>query len=364
MATPTDYQESDRLVGGSPFLAQARDVLRRLHYSIRTETAYLGWIKRYILFHGKRHPTTLAEPEIEAFLNHLAVDKKIAASTRNQALNALVFLYKKVLERELSQGMQFKHAKRPERLPTVFERNEVRHILQPMEGVTGLITRLLYGTGMRVLECLRLRVQDIDFPRKSITIRSGKGDKDRMALLPNDLIPALQHQLERTKAIHQADLAEGHGEVYLPFALERKYPHAGKSWGWQYLFPASKQAVDPRSGKTRRHHLDESVINKALKAAMQKAGIPSTGHGTPYRDVVVPQEAGCRERRTLRHSFATHMLEDGYDIRTVQTLLGHKDVKTTMIYTHVLQQGPLGAKSPLDRMGVPLNYGKGGHHGK
>jgi len=347
MATPTDYQESDRLVGGSPFLAQARDVLRRLHYSIRTETAYLGWTKRYILFHGKRHPATLGEPEIEAFLNHLAVDKKIAASTQNQALNALVFLYKKVLERELSQGMQFKHAKRPERLPTVFERNEVRHILQPMDGVTGLIARLLYGTGMRVLECLRLRVQDIDFQRKSIAIRSGKGDKDRMALLPNDLIPALQHQLELAKAIHQADLAEGYGEVYLPFALERKYPNAGKGWGWQYLFPASKRAVDPRSGKVRRHHLDESVINKALKAAMQKAGI--TKHGSCH---------------TLRHSFATHMLEDGYDIRTVQTLLGHKDVKTTMIYTHVLQQGPLGAKSPLDRMGVPLNYGKEDRHGK
>lgn len=336
-ATPPS---TDKLVGNSKLLGQMRDDIRRRHYSIRTEQAYLHWAKRFILFNGKRHPDEMGEAEIVAFLNHLAVDADVAASTQNQALNALVFLYNRVLARELSPDMSIQHAKRPERLPTVFERDEVRRILQGMEGVTGLIARLLYGTGMRVMECLRLRIQDIDIPRNTIIIRSGKGNKDRAALLPRDLVPAIQHQLKVASAIHRADLTEGYGEVYLPNALERKYPNANREWGWQYLFQASRRAVDPRSNKTRRHHLDASVVNKALKSAISEAGI--TKHGSCH---------------ALRHSFATHMLEDGYDIRTVQTLLGHKDVKTTMIYTHVLQQGPLGAKSPLDTMGVPLKYG-------
>ncbi|MES9857228.1 MAG: integron integrase [Sedimenticola sp.] len=341
-----EYKDSDRIVGNSPLLGQVRDTLRRLHYSIRTEVAYLGWIRRYILFHGKRHPEEMGEREIEAFLNHLAVEKNIAASTQNQALNALVYLYKKVLKRELAQDMNIRHAKKPEQLPTVFDQSEVRTIVQHTDGVTGLIIRLLYGTGMRVLESLRLRVQDIDFERHAITIRSGKGSKDRMAILPKELVPALHHQISLAKAIHQADLAEGYGEVYLPFALERKYPSAAKETGWQYIFNASKRATDPRSGKIRRHHLHESVVNKALKRAKREGRI--SRHGSCH----------C-----LRHSFATHMLEDGYDIRTVQTLLGHKDVKTTMIYTHVLQQGPMGAKSPLDKMSVPLAFGKGCSNG-
>ena len=339
MDSAQDLQESDRLVGNSPLLGEVRDHLRRLHYSIRTETAYLSWIKRYILFHGKRHPQSMGEAEIERFLNHLAVVGNVAASTQNQALNALVFLYRKVLGRELAQDMSIRHAKRPERLPSVFERDEVRRILSHMTGQNGLIARLLYGTGMRLLECLRLRVQDILLERRAIAVRSGKGDKDRMTVLPAELIPALKQQIRLVEATHRSDLADGYGEVYLPYALERKYPNANRELGWQYLFFASKTAIDPRTGKTRRHHLDDSVVNKALKLAMRQAGIHKKG--------------SCH---TLRHSFATHLLEDNYDIRTVQTLLGHKDVKTTMIYTHVLQRGPLSVRSPLDRIGVPLTF--------
>jgi len=254
-----------------------RDHIRRLHYSIRTETAYLGWIKRYILFHGKRHPQEMGEREIEAFLNHLAVHGQVAASTQNQALNALVFCYRKVLGRELAKDMNIRHAKRPQRLPTFFERDDLGRMFQSLQGTQGLILRLLYGSGMRLLECLRLRVQDLHFERKAITVRNGKGQKDRVTLLPAELIPALQRQLSLAKAAHQADLAEGYGEVYLPYALERKYPNADKEWGWQYVFFASKRARDPRSGKTRRHHLDQSVANKALKQAKREAGIHKLG---------------------------------------------------------------------------------------
>ena len=270
-------EESDRIVGGSPLLAKARDTLRLKHYSIRTEVAYLGWIKRYILFHGKRHPQEMAEAEVEAFLNHLAVEGNVAASTQNQALNALVFLYRHVVKRELARGMNITHAKRPERLPTVFERDEVARILGHLQGVPGLIARLQYGTGMRLMECLRLRVQDIDFLRRQIMVRSGKGDKDRAALLPAELIPALHRQLKLAKVAHQADLAEGFGEVYLPHALERKYRNAAREWGWQYVFFASHRAIDPRSGKERRHHIHESVVQKALKAAIREGGIHKRG---------------------------------------------------------------------------------------
>ena len=339
--------DTDRIVGHSALLGQARDVLRRKHYGLRTEMAYLGWIKRYVLFHGKRHPEAMGEPEIEDFLNHLAVARRVAASTQNQALNALVFLYRQVLGRELAENMALVHAKTPERLPTVFEKGEVQRILARMDGVPRLAASLLYGTGMRLLECLRLRVQDIDFGRSQITVRAGKGNKDRATLLPPGLVPALKQQIELASAVHAADLAEGYGEVYLPYALERKYPNAAREPGWQYVFFASKRAIDPRSGTERRHHLDDSVIQKAVKAAVRTAGIHKKG--------------SCH---TLRHNFATHVLEDGYDIRTVQELLGHKDVKTTMIYTHVLQRGPMGVRSPLEGMFGLQSEKDGQEHGR
>ncbi|MEA3275596.1 MAG: integron integrase, partial [Pseudomonadota bacterium] len=294
MGNGHEIEDSDRLVGGSPLLAKARDTLRVRHYSIRTELAYLGWIRRYILFHHKRHPNDMGEPEVEAFLNHLAVKANVAASTQNQALNALVFLYRHVVKRELQRGMTITHAKRPERLPTVFDREEVQRILTCLTGLPGLIARLQYGTGMRLMECLRMRVQDIDFKRRQILVRSGKGNKDRAALLPAELIPVLNRQLKLARAAHQADLAEGFGEVYLPHALERKYPNSAKEWGWQYAFFAPDRAIDPRSGKERRHHIHESVVQKALKRAMREAGINKQG-----------------STHALRHSFATHVLEDG-----------------------------------------------------
>ena len=310
-----------------------RDRIRLKHYSIRTEQAYLDWIRRFILFHGKRHPAEMGKPEVEGFLNDLAVNRNVSASTQNQALSALLFLYKEVLGTELDWMESVVRAKRPERLPVVLTQSEVQAVLAHMDGQQGLLARLLYGTGMRLMEGVRLRVKDVDFQMRQIVVRDGKGEKDRVTMLPEKLVGPIEANLEKARALHEQDLREGFGEVYLPYALERKYPNAGREWGWQYVFPAAKRSVDPRSGKERRHHLDEQAVQRAMKQAVRRAGLvkPASPH-------------------TLRHSFATHLLQSGYDIRTVQELLGHKDVSTTMIYTHVLNRGGQGVVSPLDRI--------------
>jgi integron integrase len=312
-------------------LDQVRDKIRLKHYSIRTEQAYLDWIKRFILFHGKRHPENLGSAEVEQFLTHLAVERKVAASTQNQALNAIVFLYTEVLGRELGWLDNMERAKRPARLPVVLTATEVRALLVRLEGHHWLMASLLYGAGLGLMECVRLRVKGIDFENTQITVRDGKGDKDRVTMLPESLVTLLKTHLEKVKALHEQDLREGFGEIYLPLALARKYPSAGREWGWQYVFPASQRSSDPRSDKERRHHIAEQALQRAVKKAVREAGI------------VKP--ASCH---ALRHSFATHLLQSGYDIRTVQELFGHKDVSTTMIYTHVLNRGGKGVKSPLD----------------
>ena len=314
-------------------LDQVRDAIRVRHYSIRTEEAYIQWIKRYIFFHKKQHPRDMGEAEITAFLSHLAVDKHVSSSTQNQALSALLFLYKEVLGVELDWLDDVVRAKRPQRLPVVLTVSEVRKILGLIPGTNGLIARLMYGTGMRLMEVARLRVKDVNFEYRQITIRDGKGGKDRITVLPDSLIEDLKEQLVKTRRMHEKDLSDGYGCVYLPFALSRKYPNACREFAWQYVFPSMKRSRDPRSGEIRRHHLDEKNIQRAIKNAARKAGIekPVSSH-------------------TLRHSFATHLLESGYDIRTIQELLGHKDVKTTMIYTHVVNRGGKGVKSPVDNL--------------
>jgi integron integrase len=315
-------------------LDQLREVLRLKHYSYRTEQAYVDWVRRFILFHDKRHPAEMGAPEIQAFLAHLAVEGNVSASTQNQALSALLFLYREVLHKEIDPVL-LPSAKRPQRLPTVLTRDEVRRLLNYLDGVYKLMAQLLYGSGLRLMECVRLRIQDVDFEYRTITVRDGKGEKDRIVPLPETVIPELRRQIERVRLLHEEDLAAGYGEVYLPDALERKYPNAAREFIWQYLFPAAQHSVDPRSGKVRRHHIDPSGLQRAVKQAAREAGIPK--RVTPH---------------TLRHSFATHLLQAGYDIRTVQELLGHKDVRTTMIYTHVLQRGGLAVRSPLDFSGV------------
>jgi integron integrase len=312
-------------------LDQMRDVIRLKHLSIRTEEAYLSWAKRFILFHDKRHPKDMGAPEIRAFLTHLAIQGKVAASTQNGALHALLFLYRHVLHQPLPELDGLERAKRPHRVPTVFTREEVHAVLAHLSGMSHLMASLLYGTGLRLMECVRLRVKDIDFASQQITVRDGKGAQDRVTMLPQVLVAPLQRHLTRVKLLHEDDLTAGYGEVYLPYALARKNPGAGTSWEWQYVFPATKRSIDPRSGKERRHHVSETVLQRAVKQAIRQAKMPKQG--------------SCR---TLRHSFATHLLENGYDIRTVQELLGHKDVSTTMIYTHVLQRGGRGVRSPLD----------------
>lgn len=312
-------------------LDQLRQAIRLRHYSIRTEEAYVQWAKRFILFHNKRHPREMGRPEIEAFLTHLAVNGKVAAATQNQALNAIVFLYRHLLGREVGELETVVRAKRPPKLPVVLSPAETRRVLDHLDGTTGLMARLLYGSGLRLMECLRLRVKDVDFEYRQVTVRDGKGAKDRVTMLPAALIEPLRAHLARVKALHEEDLAAGYGEVYLPFALERKYPNANREWGWQYVFPSTKRSADPRSGAVRRHHAAESVLQRAVKSAVRASG--------------VNRPANCH---TFRHSFATHLLANGSDIRTVQELLGHQDVKTTMVYTHVLQRGAAGVKSPLD----------------
>jgi integron integrase len=312
-------------------LDQLRDALRARHYSIRTEDAYVDWARRFILFHHKQHPAQLGSAEVNAFLTHLAVHGRVSASTQGQALSALLFLYGKVLHLELDGPLPLIRAKKPERLPTVLSKAEVQAVLRHLAGDYLLMAQLLYGSGLRLMECVRLRVKDVDFAMRQITVRDGKGMKDRVTMLPAPVCPALEAHLVRVRQLHDADLADGLGAVYLPFALERKYPNANREWGWQYLFPSDRVSSDPRTGLRRRHHVDESGLQKAVRQAAQRAGL------------VKP--VSCH---TFRHSFATHLLEAGYDIRTVQELLGHKDVKTTMIYTHVLNRGGLAVRSPLD----------------
>jgi len=312
-------------------LDRVRDAIRTKHYSIRTEEAYVNWIKRFILFHDKRHPQEMEATEIEEFLTHLAVDKKVAASTQNQALSAILFFYQEVLHKDLERPLEAVRAKQPKRLPTVLTKEEVQRVLAAMSGNYQLIARLLYGSGLRLVECLRLRVKDVDFGQHQIIVRDGKVGKDRVTVLPDSLIEPLQKHLRRVEMLHQNDLDDGYGAVYLPDALEQKYPNANCEWIWQYVFPSKSPSKDPRSGVTRRHHLHESAVQRAVRKAAKLAGInkPVSPH-------------------TFRHSFATHLLENGYDIRTVQELLGHKDVKTTMVYTHVLNRGGLAVRSPLD----------------
>ena len=320
------FQQSPKL------LDRMRAEIRLRHYSLRTEEAYVDWARRYILFHHKRHPQEMGAGEVAAFLSYLASERGVSASTHNQAKSALLFLYREVLGIELPWLDEVIAAKVSRRLPVVLTPTEVRRLLEATSGTLGLVISLLYGTGMRLLEGLRLRVKDVEFERREIIVREGKGNKDRVTVLPENLILPLKAHLEKVKALHEKDLAAGFWEVYLPDALAVKYPNAAKTFGWQYVFPSAARSVDPRSGKERRHHLYETSVQRAVREAARKANIikPVTPH-------------------VLRHSFATHLLQAGYDIRTVQELLGHKDVQTTMIYTHVLNKGGRGVVSPLDR---------------
>ena len=299
--------------------------MRLKHYSYRTEQVYVGWIRRFILFHGKRHPRQMGIPEIEAFLTHLAVHENVAVSTQNQALQAILFLYREVLGQEITEPVHALRARKPKRLPTVLTSQETRALLSHLSGTHLLIAQLLYGAGLRLMECLRLRIQDLDFEYRTITVRDGKGEKDRITIFPNAVRDPLYHHLEQAQRLHQQDLANGYGAVYLPEALARKYPGAQREWGWQWVFPSPRLSADPRAGVIRRHHLDPTSVQRAIRQASRVAGIakPATPH-------------------TLRHSFATHLLENGYDIRIVQ------DVRTTMIYTHVLQHSGRAVRSPLD----------------
>src|SRR5215510_4759674 len=323
--SPTQCRAKPRL------LDEVRDVARMRHFSLRTEHAYVTWIKRYILFHQKRHPREMGEAEIRSFISHLAVEGGVSASTQTVALSALLFLYRDVLKQDLPYVNKIERAQKPRRLPLVFTRDETKRILASLEGTHWLIAGLLYGSGLRLMECLRLRVKDIDFTYGQLIVRDGKGEKDRVTMLSMRLKQPLMWHLQKVKVLHEEDLAAGFGEVFLPYALARKYPNAPKQWGWQYVFPAAKRSIDPRSGIERRHHLSDRAVQGAVRTALRKAQIVKNG--------------SCH---TFRHSFATHLLERGYDIRTVQELLGHKDVKTTMIYTHVLNRGGRGVTSPFD----------------
>ena len=319
-------------VSRSPLLQSVREAIRVRHYSIRTERTYLTWIKRYIYFHQKRHPKDLGHEHIERFLTYLAVDGQVAPSTQNLALSALLFLYKEVLHIELPYLDNVIRAKKPSRIPVVLTKAEVRELINNINVKHQLVTELLYGSGLRLMECLRLRIKDIEYSRKIILVRDGKGGKDRVTILPDSVIEKIKIQLQVVKQIHVSDLACGHGQVYLPHALARKYPNAASEWGWQYVFPSSRRSIDPRTNIERRHHVGASAIQKAVKLAVRKSNInkPVSSH-------------------TFRHSFATHLIENGYDIRTVQDLMGHKDVRTTQIYTHVLNRGGNAVRSPIDK---------------
>ncbi len=312
-------------------LDQVRRAIRVRHYSIRTERTYVDWITRFILFHNKRHPKEMGGKEINEFLSYLATDCNVASSTQNQALCSIVFLYKNVLDMDTGEWGEIVRAKKPKRLPVVLSREETDAIINNMHGTIRLMTVLMYGTGMRIIELIRLRVKDIDFENNIITVRDGKGAKDRVFPLPPCTVKPIKTHLARVKLLHEKDLADGYGTVYLPNALDRKYPNANKEWCWQYLFPSRQLSKDPRSGRVQRHHVYESALQKSIKAATRKAGITKNVHS-----------------HTFRHSFATHLLADGSDIRTIQELLGHNDLRTTEIYTHILKTGPLGSKSPAN----------------
>ncbi|MCH8018810.1 integron integrase [candidate division KSB1 bacterium] len=312
-------------------LDEVREVIRIKNYSYRTEKSYIRWIRKFILFHQKRHPQDMAEPEITQFLNYLADNQKVAASTQNQALSAILFLYKKVLQKEIGFVQDIHWAKKPVRVPVVLTSDEAMRVLRLLEGKYRLAASLMYGSGLRLLECLRLRVQDVDFDYLQLTVRDGKGQKDRKTMLPAKMVSPLKEHLRQRKIMHDQDLASGCGSVKLPGALNRKYANAACDWRWQYVFPATSHFFDPLDKVHRRHHLHESAMQRAIRVAVRKSGIT--------------KRATCH---TLRHSFATHLLENGYDIRTVQELLGHEDLRTTMIYTHVLNKGGMGVKSPLD----------------
>ncbi|WP_316415891.1 integron integrase [Mesoterricola silvestris] len=327
--------ETDRPGPAGPrrLLDRVREEIRVRHYSIRTEDTYVDWIRRFILHHGKRHPANMGAAEVKAFLSHLALERKVASATQNQAKAALLFLYKAVLAMDLPWLEGIVQAKPACRLPVVLTPGEVRRILEPMTGVPALFCRLLYGTGMRLLEGLRLRVKDLDFERREVIVRNGKGAKDRITMLPGALLEPMRQHLTLVRNLHSSDLEKGFGAVYLPDALAVKFPSAAKSWGWQWVFPARTCSVDPRSGLERRHHVLPETIQRSIRKAAIAAGLPKPV--TPH---------------VLRHSFATHLLQGGYDIRTIQELLGHKDVETTMIYTHVLNRGGRGVASPLDAL--------------
>jgi integron integrase len=318
---------------GKTLLAEVRKIIRLKGYSIRTERSYCEWIRKYAKYHDLKNKSdfTDGEKKVEQFLTHLALKENVAPATQNQAMNALVFMYKHVLKTPLEGEINAVRATRKVNVPTVLTRKETSRMIAHIDGTPQLIVKLLYGSGLRIMEAVRLRVKDIDYDMKQITVRSGKGAKDRFTTFPPSLIPLLENHLKTVKALHEDDLLEGFGGVYLPFALERKNPGANKEWGWQYVFPSRNTSVDPRSGKTRRHHVDPSVVNKAIKSAARKIGLTKqvTAH-------------------TFRHSFATHLLERGTDIRTIQALLGHNDISTTMVYTHILQQGGHGVLSPLE----------------
>jgi integron integrase len=315
----------------SALIDELRSALRARHYSRRTEESYCLWARRYIRFHQLRHPAGMAEPEINAFLTHLAVHDKVSASTQTQALSALLFLYRHVLDRAIGELDDLVRAATPRRLPVVLTREEARAVLERLHGDRSVIASLLYGSGLRLMECLDLRVLDVEIERGQLTVRDGKGGKDRVTMLPRALAPALRGQLADARRLHCADLADGWGRVPLPGSLERKYPNASAEWRWQWVFPQQRRWIDRDSGREGRHHIHETLVQRAVREAVTAAGIP--------------KHATCH---TLRHSFATHLLEAGYDIRTIQELLGHKDLRTTMIYTHVLNKGGYGVRSPLD----------------
>jgi integron integrase len=335
--TPGSASASAEAASASPnqprFLDRVRREIRLRHYAIRTEESYVDWIRRFIIFNDKRHPSEMGASEVTAFLTHLAVDRHVAPATQAQAKSAILFLYRVVLNSQLPWLDEIVAAKGAPRLPVVLTVHEVRALLEQLNGSVGLICALLYGTGMRLLEGLRLRVKDVEFVRREVLVRHGKGGKDRLTVLPENLILPLQQQIARARALHQRDLLEGFGSVWLPGALDVKYPNTPKQWGWQWVFPSAKRSTDPRTGKIHRHHLNEASVQKAMSLAAKRMGMvkPCSPH-------------------ILRHSFATHLLQAGYDIRTVQELLGHSDVSTTMIYTHVLNRGGRGVRSPLDQM--------------
>jgi integron integrase len=334
MNEPIQLTDSTPPAPGKKLLDQYRDVLRVKQYSQRTEKTYTLWVRSYIFFHNKRHPKDMGIPEIRAFITHLVSEKKVSASTQNQAMSSILFLYRHVLHIPLDEtSLAELRPQKTKSIPVVLSKDEVKSVITNMTGVYKIVAQLMYGGGLRVMEAMRLRVKDIDFANRQIIIRDGKGNNDRSTILPDSVAEPLQIYLQQVKIIHEKDLAKGYGSVYMPFALERKYPNASKEWIWQYAFPATTLFKETETGITRRHHLHETAVQKAVKEAARLAKIDK--HVTPH---------------TFRHSFATHLLQNGYDIRTIQELLGHKDVKTTMIYTHVLQRGGLAVKSPLDEV--------------